>query len=237
MKRVVGLPKSAEIARTLEREIRSGLLPYGDRLESESTLVRRFSASRNTVRKGLEALARQGLIQTRSGVGSFVTYDGAALDNALGWTQALSTADSRLAVSTIRLDRITDTALAARIGAVSAEFLAVDRTRTLVGDGRIVSLERSRAPWRPGFAETLERGLANGSLTETLRGAGMIADHGEEWANVLTELSAEDAALLGRDRRSPMLHLRRLSRDQDGAPVEHVESLLDPDRFGLHLEF
>ena len=86
----VGLPKSTRIAQTLEREIRSGRISKGDQLASENELVRRFSVSRNTVRKSLEQLSRLGLITTRTGVGSFVTYDGASIDNGQGWTLALS---------------------------------------------------------------------------------------------------------------------------------------------------
>ena len=61
----IGLPKSELVARTLEREIRDGRLLHGDQLDSEGGLMRRFSVSRNTVRRGLEILARQGLITNR----------------------------------------------------------------------------------------------------------------------------------------------------------------------------
>lgn len=57
----IGLPKSELVARTLEREIRDGRLLHGDQLDSEGGLMRRFSVSRNTVRRGLEILARQGV--------------------------------------------------------------------------------------------------------------------------------------------------------------------------------
>lgn len=34
-----------------------------------------------------------------------------------------------------------------------------------------------------------------------------------------------------------MLWLKRLTRCEDGGICEYVESLLDPDLFGLHMEF
>ncbi len=86
----VGLAKSEQVAETLEREIRQGRLARGDQLESEGNLMQRFAVSRNTVRRGLDILSRRGLIRTRTGIGSFVTYDGATIDSALGWTVALS---------------------------------------------------------------------------------------------------------------------------------------------------
>ncbi|TIU22871.1 MAG: GntR family transcriptional regulator, partial [Mesorhizobium sp.] len=57
-----GTGKPERIATVLEHEIRSGVLGFGDRLQSENELVQRFSVSRNTIRKGLEELSSRGLI-------------------------------------------------------------------------------------------------------------------------------------------------------------------------------
>ena len=83
----------------------------------------------------------------------------------------------------------------------------------------------------------LENGLLNDSLGETLAAAGLAIHSGEEWAQVLPSLSAEDAKIMSRAAGEPMLHLRRVSRTAEGGIVELVESILDPSRFGLHLEF
>ena len=47
-----GTGKPEQIATVLEQEIRSGVLGFGERLQSENELVQRFSVSRNTIRKG-----------------------------------------------------------------------------------------------------------------------------------------------------------------------------------------
>ena len=86
--RVSGL-KHEEIARILTDEIRDGRVAYGLKLPGETTLAERFSVSRNTVRAALTQLGRAGLISTRSGKGSFVTYDGLPLNVRLGWARAL----------------------------------------------------------------------------------------------------------------------------------------------------
>ncbi|TIS78060.1 MAG: GntR family transcriptional regulator, partial [Mesorhizobium sp.] len=62
-----GTGKPEQIATVLEHEIRSGVLGFGERLQSENELVQRFSVSRNTVRKGLEELSSRGLITTKVG--------------------------------------------------------------------------------------------------------------------------------------------------------------------------
>lgn len=232
--------KAERIARTLEREIRSGALARGARLDSESGLMRRFAVSRNTVRRGLESLVRQGLIATRSGVGSFVVYDGTHIDDALGWTLALAQGEGQVETRRLTLARGPCPATAARIGGPD-DFLQIDRLRLWSpGPGAAqtcISLERSRLPWRPAFAGVLEAGLVAGSLSRTLAGLGIAMRGGREWAAVLPALPETEARLMGRRPGEPMLHLRRLTRDADGQAIEHVESLLDPARFALRLEF
>ena len=142
----VGLPKSELIAQTLEHEIRSGEISRGDQLASENELVRRFSVSRNTVRKGLEQLVRQGLITTRTGIGSFVTYEGTSIDNSLGWTQALSKSDDQIDTRLLGADRRVCEDTSEFLGLAATEFLCVDRLRFLSRDGTCISLERSLTP-------------------------------------------------------------------------------------------
>jgi len=233
----VGLPKSLRIAQTLEREIRSGRMSRGDQLASENELVRRFSVSRNTVRKSLEQLARLGLITTRTGVGSFVTYEGSSIDNALGWTRALSKTEDDVETQILNIKRGPCAAASTFVNHGAMEFLHVDRLRKVPRRRAAISLERSRCPWRSEFAHVLQDGLINGSLGETLASAGLVVDHGEEWAEVLPALSKSDSKVMGRKAGEPMLRLRRVTRNSDGEIIEFVESILDPSRFGLHLEF
>lgn len=234
--RLIGASKSVKIAIVLENEIRMGKVAVGDALASESALVKRFSVSRNTVRKSLEILNDKGLITTKNGIGSFVTYGGQTIDDRRGWSVALSENEVSLGTRVLRIDRqpmdFKDAPKDTR-----TECLFVDRIRFLAGTGRAVSLERSRVVWRAGFEDIITDGLKDGSLTETLRSKGLVVASGDEWATVLPSLTAEEAGILGRDEGEPMLHLRRLTRAADGAPIEYVESLLDPLRFGLHMRF
>lgn len=232
----IGASKSVRIAYLLEKEIRSGVLGKGDPLASENALVKRFSVSRNTVRKSLEILNGKGLITTKGGIGSFVTYGGKTIDDRSGWSVALSSGDTELATRVLRLGRG-----AMDIGNAPPEagvdFLIVDRLRFRVQTGEGVSLERSRVCWRDGFEDILQAGLDQGSLTETLRKRGLAVASGSEWARVLPALSEQDAQLMGRAAGEPMLKLCRLTRAGDGSALEYVESTLDPDLFGLHMEF
>lgn len=231
-----GTGKPEQIATLLEHEIRSGALGFGQRLQSENELVQRFSVSRNTVRKGLEELSSRGLITTKVGVGSFVTFDGKTVDDAIGWSKALNDAGANAQTRTLRLEVIEDADLAAWLGIESSAFIALDRARSNAGDGHAISIERSRLPLSPELEEVPLKGLREGSLHRTLRAAGLVPDHGEEWADI-EMLSADDAAILGCAEGAPFLRTRRLSRSAGGRPIEFVTSLLNPAHFALHLEF
>lgn len=238
--RVIGAPvtaaKTERVALTLERDIRSGKLRYGEQLESEHALVRRFAVSRNTIRKGLETLAGKGLIATRVGIGSFVTFQGRTIDNALGWTRALSGRREQVETRVLRLAEIRDSKLAAALQEPDARFIAIDRTRCFGREGRVVSIERSRVPMRRGLEAVVGRGLLNGSLSATLSAAGMTAASGEEWAEIEC-LGKADARLAGVPPGTPFLRTRRLVRDAEDRVIEYVVSLLDPRHFALHLAF
>lgn len=228
--------KPERIAMTLERDIRSGKLGFGARLQSENELVRRFAVSRTTVRKGLEALAGKGLIATRMGVGSFVTFDGQIIDNALGWTRALAGRNAEIETRPLRIEIVTDGKLARELGQDIETFIAIDRIRLLKGSGQVVSIERSRVPYLKELEDVPLRGLTEGSLQRTLRDAGLTGQNGEEWAEIEC-LSEADAAIAKVPQNTPFLRTRRLVRDGEGRLIEYVVSLLDPKHFALHLEF
>ncbi|WP_108263293.1 GntR family transcriptional regulator [Mangrovicoccus ximenensis] len=228
--------KSERIARLLEAEIRSGALHDGAALSSESALVARFAVSRATVRKGLSLLSEKGLIRTKVGLGSFVTYGGAVIDSGPGWSVALSGGAAQLGARILRIARIPMDLELPQM-ARDTEVLAVDRLRFREATGQALTLERARVPWREDFAPVLEHGLEQGSLSRTLAARGLMPASGEEWANVLLTLDDGDARLMGRAAGEPMLRLRRLTRDAGGMIVEYVESLLDAEAFGLHVEF
>ena len=232
--RVSGL-KHEEIARILTDEIRDGQVAYGLKLPGETTLAERFSVSRNTVRAALTQLGRAGLISTRSGKGSFVTYDGRPLNVRLGWARALQEQGLDTIVRVERAEEVEDAALAVALGEPSERFIAIDRLRSIV-DGPVISYEQSRVRATPRVADAVSAGKAAGSLTRMLLETDLIASVGEQWVEVRM-LDETEAALLGRTTGTAFLWSRCVTRNAVGELVEQVESLLDPAHFSLHFQF
>ncbi|MEU5870182.1 GntR family transcriptional regulator [Glycomyces sp. NPDC047369] len=225
--------KSTIVAESLRTAILSGRYRDGQLLPGEQDLAQRYDVSRGTIRKVLAQLAEESLINTRTGVGSFVAFGGKALDQALGWGRALAGAE--LETTVLRAEIIADPDLAVGVGAASSRFLALDRVRALP-DGAPVSLERSRVPATGVLADVPRDGLVDGSLTATLSEAGLTPASGEQWVSVAA-LDLDDAAILQRAAGTLFLHSTRLVRDARGEFVEKVVSWLDPDHFRVHISF
>lgn len=80
----VSLPKHERVRQTLADAIASGQYEPGQRLPSESELVKSFGASRPTVNRALRELQLAGIIERRAGSGSYVRGDAAARGYTFG---------------------------------------------------------------------------------------------------------------------------------------------------------
>jgi GntR family transcriptional regulator len=66
-------PKYLRIADELRREIKAGNPHEGERLPAETALLERFRVSLPTLRQAVGVLRSEGLVESRHGVGTFVT--------------------------------------------------------------------------------------------------------------------------------------------------------------------
>jgi GntR family transcriptional regulator len=66
-------PMYRQIAEDLRARIESGAIAQGAKLPTESDLRVGYGAARNTVRDAVKLLASRGLVETRPGLGTFVT--------------------------------------------------------------------------------------------------------------------------------------------------------------------
>jgi GntR family transcriptional regulator, transcriptional repressor for pyruvate dehydrogenase complex len=105
------------IAERLAHAIREGELKPGDRLPTEQELADDFRVGRTSVREGLQKLRALGLIETRKGLGAFVSHAQPAdpLGDFARWTAA----DPR-AIEDLVEARFAMEALAAALAAIRA---------------------------------------------------------------------------------------------------------------------
>jgi GntR family transcriptional regulator len=202
-----------EIAADLRARVDAGEFAAGRLLPSEAELSVRYAASRVTVRRALELLRDDGLLDARQGFGWFVAGD--PLRQSLG---RLATIESQLAASGRKPERrILDFAFVAadrRVRAVLGCEQVLRVRRLNVADGEpfaIVTVwcpadlgqHLSRADVeRSPFYDLLDVRL--GGATQTIGAAAA---------------SAEDARLLDILPGSPVLRCERVTTDTTGQPV------------------
>ncbi|PQZ84678.1 MULTISPECIES: GntR family transcriptional regulator [Pseudomonas] len=233
MIRHVRFDKKKRVVDELIRRIEGGVMADGFLLPGEHQLAEEFAVSRGTLREALAELKRRNYIATQSGVGSIVTFDGMALDQHSGWAQALADTGARVITEIVRLEAVTRPGLFSRFG--TDQFVTLDRLRSTL-DGVAVSLERSLMPASGGLESLPTVGLIDDSLTITLAAYGYVGAEGDQWIGA-EALSDEDAELLGRPAGTVFLKASRTTYDRRERFMEHVESLLDPLHFRLHLQF
>lgn len=90
-KPVTGISLADAVADQIKAMILNGSYKPGDRLPTESELMRQLDVGRSTVREALKSLAMAGLVESRRTAGTFVPteYHG-FLHDKLNWTALLS---------------------------------------------------------------------------------------------------------------------------------------------------
>ena len=67
------VPIYLQVMEDMKREMVTGGLPAGSRVDSVRVLATRYGINLNTMQRVCSELEREGLLETRRGVGSFVT--------------------------------------------------------------------------------------------------------------------------------------------------------------------
>ena len=90
---------SAELAAILKRAILSGEMMRDERMPAERVMAERHHVSRGTVREALHRLEREGLVETRPGSGTYVTWtDPSAASLPIENARPLELMDARFAL-------------------------------------------------------------------------------------------------------------------------------------------
>lgn len=208
-----------QIADDLAGRVVAGEFGAGRLLPSEAALSRDYDASRVTVRRALEELRTQGLVDSRQGFGWFVAAD--PLQQSLG---RLGTIEAQLSASGATTERrILDFAFVPpppEVAAVLGPGTVLQVRRVNLADGEPFArvtvwcpddlgaeLSRSEVERTP-FYELLP--VALGGASQTIGAAAA---------------SPDDAEVLAVPAGSPVLRCRRVTTSVDGRPVlvsEHV---------------
>lgn len=229
--------KARRIYLLLRDEISNGGFPEGTLMPGESRLAEQLDVSRVTIRRALEALAKDGWVEKRKGAGSFV------LPRAESDTR-IAADFAGLIPQLVEIDRSTTARLLAfSYGAPSsnvADALGLEKgekvqtaVRIRLSDGHPFSHLTTHVP--ADIAETYdEADLATQPLFRLLERSGVVVDSATQSVSA-TLATPEAAEALGISVGSPLLSLIRVVRDAEGRGVEYLSALYRPDLFRLEM--
>jgi GntR family transcriptional regulator len=217
------------------RELLIGMVVPGQAIPSERDLMATYGVSRSTVRKAIDGLVADGLLQRTHGLGTFAVRP--RLETRLHLASFSQDMRRRGRTPSTRLVSVT----LAEPPAEAAASLQLDAggrawrvVRIRLADNEPIAHEDGWYPAHllPGLDA---RDIAGGSLYEILGQAyGLWVDHAEQtlWGEAAdSDLARQLAAPVG----TPLLVFRRLSA-AGGRPVEYVVSRYRGDRYQVHME-
>jgi GntR family transcriptional regulator len=223
-------PLYHRVYRQIAREIENGMLQPGDRLPSERWFCEELGVSRATVRRAIEELVADGMVESR-GRGLFVTGDAlveppntlmslSELGRSRGLDASAEVLDAAVRAATI------DEADAFGI-APGAELFELRRVRML--DGLPISIDHNRVPLRL-LPDARELDFASASLYEALDRAGHPPGRAD-YELEAREAGADEAELLGLAPGSPVLFATTVALGEDGRVVDLGRTVYRADRY------
>jgi len=238
-------PKYLQIAQYLRELIVRGDLPPGAEVPSERQLVLDWNVARPTATRALEALRREGMVESRVGSGTYVREVKAYRRAAHRYHRFRARGAQYTAGESVN---ITDTAITA-----ASDYVA-DGLRLPVGASvmvrRRVIMSEQGAPveiatswWPAELADVAPRLL----VPETLGGigsvryvesvTGRIASYARDRisARLATGREAQDLGMPGSPQ--PVLVYRHTVFDSDDVPLEFAEAVYPPGAWSVEEEY
>jgi GntR family transcriptional regulator len=226
------LPLYSQIEQNFREMISGGLLKSGDPIPSEWELADLYTVSRLTVRHALDNLARQGWLNRRHGVGTFVANPGVArlAPSKLSFTEQMRATGRQPGSRQIHVRVNPAAAEVAYYLRIQEEEPVVEIMRVRLADGEPVMLETSYLSQKrfPGLDERLD--LSNASLYEYLgvHYQTFVATMNQTLEPVL--LSKSDAAYLNAEAGTPAMYSEVVAYTADDLPIEYSWSVTRGDR-------
>lgn len=232
IERDTGIALYAQIAEVLEREyVRQGV--PGDRLPAEAELAARFGVNRHTLRRAVDELIHEGLLERQHGVGIFIA------DHLFAYRVGC---DTRFTQTLSEVGIATDSRVLRKM--VAPASAGVARNLNIETDADVLWIETLRIADGIPFCvishflpvmlcrEWLEN-YQSGSLHALLQQRFGTLRRTESLVTAVLP-QGDDAKLLGITQQRPVLRVKSLNvLKRDGTPLEYAITRFRADRVQL----
>ena len=230
------IPLYYQLKTVLLDQILQGKWVVGEFLPSENQLAKEYQVSRQTVRRALAELQREGRITTHKGKGSIVAQPKLEQDllRFYSLARSFSKGSGRVSSRILHRDRtITDPVVARHLRIEpTAPVVVISRLRYL--DGEPIMLETSYLP--SSMCPGLEKKGHLDALYDHLEMAyGVYISRAEEYLQAVSA-TPEEASHLDLPHGTPVFLVERVSYTSDDQAVEFRHSVIRGDRFRYKVE-
>jgi len=227
-----GVPAYQRIQSTILQKIESGGLRPGDAVPSERELAKIHQVSLMTARHALASMEREGVVERRRGIGTFVSAPKIHFNRLMSYTEQMAsrnlTANSQVLFAKILDD---EQEAAARLSLPpKSRIIKLERLRHAAGEPFALETCHLSEAQFPGF---LEAPLGSESLFAILKQSYKIElGYADEEVDA-TAADARTAELLEVPRREPLLRIRQVIYSKKGTIILYVLGLYRSDRHNL----
>ncbi len=226
-------PRYYKIYRLLKHAIESGQYVDHKAMPGENLLAEKYKVSRLTIRRSLELLQREGLVERRQGSGTFPVAGNAA-------AQPLRADINKLVAHLNKMGTGTE-ARVLSFGYETANEMARHQLE-LPANSKVQKAIRVRYHNKVPFSYLVtyvpedigrrytKEDLERAPLQALLRGLGIRLGSAEQ-SFTATAADAHHAEALHVGISSPLLCIKRLNRDTQGRPVEYLVAVYTPEHF------
>jgi len=225
-----GLPAYQRIQGVLRKQIDSGDLRSGDLVASERRLAKIHQVSLMTARHALASLEREGIVERRQGIGTFVAAPKIHFNKLMSYTEHMASRGFIAGAKVLVSKTINNEEAATRLSLPpKSRVIKVERVRHVAG--KPFALETCYLC--PEFSGALSGRLEHESLFTFLeRNCKVALSYADEEIDA-TNADHRIAKLLQLARGEPLLRIRQVIYSTSGKAITYVLGLYRSDRHSL----
>jgi GntR family transcriptional regulator len=222
--RNISVPAYQQVADYIKSQILEGKLAAGGRLPPESELMDGSKLSRVTIRKGLETLENEGLVERKQGLGTFVRHPiSQELSRVQTITEVLLSKGITPRVKVISFETVQPPEVVSRALLLRENQKLLLAKRLYLNEDDPVALLHIFLPLSiRKEAEVLRSEAFSTETTYTIWERAGIPIAQAAHSIRAARADKEDAKALGIKRDDPVLILDRVTYAKDGRPLEFV---------------
>lgn len=216
--------------------IKTGQIAEGVRLPAESALENAIGVSRITAKRAMDELANDGLVRRERGRGTTVIHSGAPSSvsaDISGLVSTLIAIGESTTVELLAFDYVEAPAAIAHEMMIDAGTRVQRVERLRLKDGNPFSYIITHIPEDIGRTFGPDD-LANHPILSLVEAAGHTIHEADQVVSAKNAPRAI-ADTLGVPENSALLHIRRIVRNSEGRPVQHLEVDYRSDMYRLNM--